>query len=390
MRAIKWQIPFKTQTEVDCVINIYEEDWTGAVTMIADTNPNSPGYASEDPFSIEEDDDEDLLKVIRTKTAYIRLVEKEYGSLADLYPSNPKQHYVTFYRGDMCLFTGYIQCDSYDNDWKGAPREIELTCLSPLALADSLTFYGGNDFVPCYRSLGSLLKEVVVGLESGISKVVMPDKHPEFPIYFLEASIASDLFIPAKDNIVDHYTGNVPQIVVYEPKSYSEFLEALCNCYGMIVHDGPGMLIFSKFDYSGKYYEMDISDIDDDEQSITRTEIAGSDTLTDLESISETYGTDGEETLIRPLNSITINRPKWDNEDTSFPIGRSLKEDMPCAFDHGRWKAAIAENYALELHYYMSMAAAIDSAGNIERQTVMPGNIFSPEVSNREGLYIGR
>lgn len=390
MRAIKWKIPFKTQTEVDCVINIYEEDWTGAVTIIADTIPNSPGYASEDPIIIEEDDDEDLLKVIRTKTAYIRLVEKEYGSLADLYPSNPKQHYVTFYREDVCLFTGYIQCDSYDNDWKAAPREIELTCLSPLALAQSLTFYGGNDFVPCYRSLGSLLKEVIVGLDSGISKVVMPDSHPEYPIYFLEASIASDLFIPAKDNIVDHYTNNVPQIVVYEPKNYSDFLEALCNCYGMIVHDVPGMLVFSKYDYSGKYYEMDTSDIDDDEQSITRTEIAGSDTLTDLESISETYGSDNEETLIRPLNSITINRPKWDNEDTSFPIGRSLKEDMPCAFDNGRWKAAIAENYALELHYYMPMATAIDASGNIGRQTLLPGNIFSPEVSNREGLYIGQ
>lgn len=389
MRAIKWKIPFKTQTEVDCVINIYEEDWTGAVTIIADTNPNTPGYASEDPFSIEEDDDEDLLKVIRTKTAYIRLIEKEYGSLADLYPSNPKQHYVTFYREDVCLFTGYIQRDSYDNDWKAAPREIELTCLSPLALAQSLTFYGGNDFVPCYRTLGSLLKEVIVGLDSGISKVVMPDNHPEFPIYFLEASIASDLFIPAKDNIVDHYTNNVPQIVVYDPKSYSDLLEALCNCYGMIVHDVPGMLVFSKFNYSGKYYEMDTSDIDDDEHSITRNEIVGSDTLTDLESISETYGTDGEETLIRPLNSITINRPKWDNKDTSFPIGRSLKEYIPCAFDNSRWKAAIAENYALELSYYMQMAASIDSSGYIERQKVLPGNIFSPEVSNREGLYIG-
>ena len=390
MRAIKWKIPFKTQTEVDCVINIYEEDWTGGVTMIADTNPNSPGYASDDPFSIEEDDDEDLLKVIRTKTAYIRLVEKEYGSLADLYPSNPKQHYVTFYREDVCLFTGYIQCDSYDNDWKAAPREVELTCLSPLALADSLTFYGGNDFVPCYRTLGSLLKEVIVGLDSGISKVVMPDRHPEHPIYFLEASIASDLFIPAKDNIVDHYTNNAAQIVVYEPKSYSDFLEALCNCYGMIVHDVPGMLVFSKFDYSGKYYEMDTSDIDDDEQSITRTEIAGSDTLTDLESISESYGTDGEETLIRPLNSITINRPKWDNEDTSFPIGRSLKEGITCYYNQGGvWDAAIAENYALELTYHKEMATNVDSDGKIASQSVLPGNIFSPEARNREGLYIG-
>ena len=64
MRNIRWTIPFKNRDEQLCVINIYEEDWTGGVTEISDTNPNSIGYASDEPFTWEEDDDDEDLEDI--------------------------------------------------------------------------------------------------------------------------------------------------------------------------------------------------------------------------------------------------------------------------------------------------------------------------------------
>jgi hypothetical protein len=391
MRNIRWTIPFKNREEQLCTINIYEEGWTGGVTVIADTIPNTIGYAADEPFAWEEDDDDDLLNVVRVKTAYIRIKEREYGSLADLHPQYDKHHYVTFIRGNELMFTGFMNCGSYDNDWKAAPREIEFSCVSPLGLLDRIAFpqpepisqVGNMDIYPSpsFVTIGSLLNEVIKGIDGGISKVVLPGPTGTPDVSFFQLSIGSTIFTPETSNIFDEQ-GNIS---LYEPKNYIDFIEAFCNCYGLIAHDVPGAIVFSKFDYSGTYASIDVEELIA-ESSPTITPVADSADLADLATIADIASDDGEESAIFPIQKLTLNYPDNDFNSEGFPFDRCKKDDLIC--EYGDYDMAKAQPLTdvLSSPFFLP-SPSINADGNFPSAGVMPGCGFLNEQS-REGIFI--
>jgi hypothetical protein len=393
MRNIRWTIPFKNREEQLCTINIYEEGWTGGVTVIADTIPNTIGYAADEPFAWEEDDDDDLLNVVRVKTAYIRIKEREYGSLADLHPQYDKHHYVTFIRGNELMFTGFMNCGSYDNDWKAAPREIEFSCVSPLGLLDRIAFpqpepisqVGNMDIYPSpsFVTIGSLLNEVIRGIDGGISKVVLPGPTGTPDVSFFQLSIGSTIFTPETSNIFDEQ-GNIS---LYEPKNYIDFIEAFCNCYGLIAHDVPGAIVFSKFDYSGTYASIDVEELIA-ESSPTITPIAGSADLADLEAITDIASDDGEESTIFPIQKLTLNYPDNDFNSEGLPYDRCKKG--PVLINSSSWSQySMADALPLTdalFSTYTQEEPMINAEGNFTSPCVMLGCGFY-EGRQREGIY---
>ena len=97
----KWTVPFVSLNGTSCRVDIYARDYAGdTVTELSLSNTNAPGCAAANPFEYSEDNDSDLLSVIRYRTGYLRLIEHEYGGLADIYPSVNTDRYVEFYYGD--------------------------------------------------------------------------------------------------------------------------------------------------------------------------------------------------------------------------------------------------------------------------------------------------
>lgn len=391
MRQIKWKIPFKNRQDVDCVINIYEDDYTGDPVIIADTNPSTIGYAGETPFSWEEDDDDDLLSVVRIKTAYIRLIEKEYGSLQPLYPQHNQQHYVTFMRGDVVLFNGFMKAGSYDNDWKAAPREVEFVCVSPLGLLDSKTFAvppHGSAFpyfsMPSYVTIGSLLYEVVTGMDAAISKVVFPGTDSTPDLTFLDMSIGSTIFVEERDDIFNQEGNFEP----YEGRNYADFIETLCNLYGLIVHDTPGALVFSKFNHTGRYHEIDVGDLASGVVTIDHVE--DSNTLIDLEAVTEVTSDDNEESYISPLTAVTINNPVTNSgTNESVPFDKCFKSALT-RVDYQDFEGAQARCIINSILVEGELInPVINSQGAFTQSGIMMGKLFNMSTQqSREGIYI--
>ena len=264
--AKRWTIPFVSRQSKQCRIDIDDPGYTGTVTELSTTNADAPGVPAADPFYFEEDDDEDLLKVVRIKTGYINLIETVQDGLIDLYPIYRKSRYVEVYYDDELVFRGYIQLQSFDNDWCAPPREVSLPVISPLGLLDDFDVSLPSTTPLTDKTLGYYMKQLIDAIDSSqhtpYDSVVFPQVSdcPDFAGTIRPTVLWEDNpeFAQAWVNVKQPYKG-VP---------FRNFLEGICNAYGWICHDMPDCILFTKFDHddassSGKkYYYYSISNLE--------------------------------------------------------------------------------------------------------------------------------
>lgn len=291
----KWTIPFVSLKNVSCRIDIYKRGYTGSsVTTLSPYVSGAPGVAAAQPFYWEEDDDNSLLEVIRVKTGYINLVETTRDGLSDLYPSTNTEHFVEVYYDSYLVFTGFMQAQTFENEWGPAPRELSFPVTSPLGLMDGYTFSTINP--PSMVTFATLFREIINNSDGVYNYVWMQSTggNPTKSVNeFNSMSIQSLVVSPYRSDF--GYGDTNP----FEGVSYLYFIEAVCNAFGLIAHDEPGRLVFSKFDNTNNYYLY-----------INRSGTVSVWTLSgdyDLDAEFENHSDDNAESLILPLNKITID-----------------------------------------------------------------------------------
>lgn len=302
--AKRWTIPFVSRQSKLCRIDIYDPSWSGAVTELSTNNVNAPGVAAEDPFYYEEDNDEDLLNVVRIKTGYINLIETIFGGLDDLRPTTLKSRYVEVYydltsQQPTLAFRGYIQQQAFDNDWAAAPREVSLPVISVLGIADSLNFDAELPIVD--NKIGYYMKKLIDKIESSqgttYSQVAFPQvaNCPE-----LAGTIRPT--VVTKENSVFSQAYNNYQSV-YEGIGLLEFLEAVCNAYGWICHDLPDQILFTRFDHSGNYEYYTIANL---ATATNKQTISAGSAALDIDDYMKPCSDDASMSLLLPLKSVTV------------------------------------------------------------------------------------
>lgn len=249
-RSKKWTIPFTSLNGTACRVDIFEEGYSGSVTELSTNNANSPGYPAAVPFEIEENDSNDLTDFIRFKTGSLRLVEVSYESLAGLMPRTITDHYIEAYYGSTLVFTGFMQCQEFDNDWVAAPRELEFPIISPLGLLEAFKFDAPQS--PGLVTMGELMHEVITGLKAVYADVVYPMTSSYEP---WDRVISSTVLVPFNDNFKHYDTASE----LYAPKDYKYFIEGICACYGWMVHDTPTSIVFTKYEMTGNYSRMTLA-----------------------------------------------------------------------------------------------------------------------------------
>lgn len=285
---------------VNCHIDIYKRGYTGStVTTLSPNISGSPGCAAAQPFYWEEDDDENLLEVIRVKTGYINLVETIRDGLSDLYPSTNTEHFVEVTYGSSLVFTGFMQAQTFENDWAPAPRELSFPVISPLGVMEGFTFNTINP--PTMVTFATLFREIISGSNGTYSYVWIQSTggNPTTSINeFDSMNIQSLVVSPYKSKLP--YGDTNP----FEGQDYLYFIEAVCNCFGLIAHDEPGRLVFSKFDNSNNYYLRINSG-----GTVSVGTLSGN---YDLDAEFENRSADNSESIVLPLNKITVD---YEGED---------------------------------------------------------------------------
>lgn len=243
--GIRWQINFSNVAEKEYRINILDEGWTGSVTTL---------QGSDNPFVIEEYNDNDTFTPIRTVTGYINIITDNLNLVRNIIPNSGATRKVVVLEYDddeeewVTFFTGWVQPQLIDIAiWQG-PEEIGIPvecCLSGLKyrmfkrtgfiylnefIADALTNF--NNFIfqcPALTDSDYQYKEDAFWLKNKFTSVLFTDK-----TYYdiLEAicvffgwtcrTQGDRVYFVANRNIDDSYNKNLYSINLQALKDISE------------------------------------------------------------------------------------------------------------------------------------------------------------------------
>ena len=328
--ALRWRIPFTSRKGKFCRIDIYDPSYTGStVTELSTTNADAPGVPAADPFYYEEDDDEDLLKVVRIKTGYINLIETQFDGLTDIYATSLKSRYVEVFYDSTIVFRGYIQQQTFENDWCPAPREVSLPVISVMGLTESLSF--DTELPLTDKSLGYYMKQLLRKIEpiDGAASVTKYNR------VLFPANAAGDITATIHPTVVtvdnpDFSKARSSSSSPYKGITLYDLLEGICNAYGWIVHDMPTCILFTQFDKGGTYYyyPVDYSSTNDIETLSGRatTQQPETDATLQLGNLMEPSADDSTITQIMPYRTVNA---KFDGE---------LVSNVDMTLDHMRAK----------------------------------------------------
>lgn len=289
-----YTLTFKTLAEKTVVVKIDG----GGTTLTGAANP----------VTIDEDDDNDLLNVIRTKTGYLNLVETVDGELDGIYPQTNTEKTIEVTCDSKMIFSGYLQAQNFDRSLTPCPRSVSIPIISKLGVIAEKNINAiknaGN------TRLGVVMKEICTNL--GYEYIFVPSSLLANDVNPMQVSINNRKMSPFNDEY-RFGTGDV-----FAPMSYEEFMEAFCNLYGVIAHDiiteNSGVyapaLMFTRINYSGGYSKMAAASLDN--ASYTGIGVTPSSLIFDtLFNVSENQA---KETNLLPLGRLDINHGEYDDD----------------------------------------------------------------------------
>ena len=256
----KWRTTFMSVNNRLYTANIKVYGYTGSViTLTADT----------DPLTLEENDDTDLLNVIRYTTGYINILADDSIDVADIFPTTSiTERYIEILEGSTVIFRGYVQAQEFSRMGNYAttgnpPQSVSIPIISPLGLIDDLEFEKVTS--PTDFTLWELLKICLYKLGGNPGGVAAtPYTYVYFPHVAGSSALLKELKLPSLviSPYSDDNTHNFLTTVAdcFDVVEISYFIEGLCRCFGCMVHDTPDALVFTKFDYTGSSVRYDLLD----------------------------------------------------------------------------------------------------------------------------------
>lgn len=133
--GLKYTVPFKTITDIDCVVNIEEKGYIGQMREL-----KGGAY----PFKIETGTG-DLLIPFRSSLATLSVFGSDY--LQDLYTSDPQGIKITLYVNGSVHWLGYMTPDTFSQDFTNPEFIYEVECASALSSLKYREFDLTDDFV---------------------------------------------------------------------------------------------------------------------------------------------------------------------------------------------------------------------------------------------------
>ena len=149
----RWQVQFRSLKGVNYTVNISEQGWTGGVTQLT---------PSDQPFTTQEDDDDDIFKPIRAQSGYLRVIDSTGSLLESLMPENNTQRLVQLMVGSTIRWQGFLQADAYTQPWLEGKVEIELPLKSVLGALEDVVIE--EEYFSIYKNVAFLFVQAFTDL----------------------------------------------------------------------------------------------------------------------------------------------------------------------------------------------------------------------------------
>lgn len=236
-RSVRWKVRFKTLKEHDAEILIYEEGWTGGVTELE---------PAENTITTDEDNSDEMMKPVRTWTGYLRVVDN--GDLAGLMPIDNQQHYLELLIDNVMKWCGYMQADTFSEEWDVTPLVVEFPLISPIGVLSSIYLDQTKDMG--LVTMAALIVECIDATKVDYEKVY-------FPREVTMSAEDADYLIPLMLRIsrYNFFSENKsvnrddPEYQRYDADTCLSFLEEYCKFWGWSLHErGKSIYLISTVD----------------------------------------------------------------------------------------------------------------------------------------------
>lgn len=382
---LRWYFTFQTFNGNTCRVEIYDRNYSGsAVELNKDVN-GSPGCPSDNPVVIEEDNSNDMLQTVRTKTGYLHLIELTEDGLRAMFPETGTQMSVRITLNSQLIFNGFIQSQTFESKYKSYRRKVDIPIVSAIGAV-----------------LNEPMSDTAWGTPTGLCKLgyIFEDEFsfytylvmPEFDvrddesqiIHPLDVEVPCNILSPANDDFHFGVEG-VDQIPVqqYNIMTHGEFLEAFCRLYGVTCHEVGDAIVFTRPDYTGKYIRMEIGELYNPYD--TQVEIGDNTDETTLNTLFDFADNKGKSYGVSPLCQLRIS-PETIGEEEKADFTQATYE----TFDPNR-KLAVLDNMNADLKLYYNSTEASPQTG-VYTRLVGNGNreMVQLRFSGNDGMLLAK
>ncbi len=220
--AIHWQIPFKSlRSGTLYTVNIYDADYTGSTPVVL--------KGGAQPFTTQEDDNDDIFTPVRTQTGYLRIVDDGKDAdgndfdWKDIIPETDTDRPVTLTHTEsgqtVTDWQGFMQAQDFGNTLYGNPQEREFPVQCPLSVISRIDVNANNKDI---QNFAYVLMDCI----DQIPTVCRPNK-----VIIQGGSNAREWLKKKMDwtNLVESGENNEP-VGRYD---YGTVIEDMCNFWGL-------------------------------------------------------------------------------------------------------------------------------------------------------------
>lgn len=224
-RNIHWKVSFRTRSEKLGVLNLYEENYSGAVVEL------TPAAV---PFETQEDSADTWFVPIRKQTGYIRVLDE--GNTDGIMPVGMKDRYVEYTEDGSLKWCGYMVPDVFSSDWDVTPLEVEFPVVGGLGVLEGE--YLNEDDGLGVVSLAELMYQCLTATGIRYNKIYLPKEVLRYSgsgDYLFPLSLEVSRFNFFKDN--DALNSDDADWTRYNGKTCYEVISEIMKLWGWTIRE---------------------------------------------------------------------------------------------------------------------------------------------------------
>jgi len=243
----RYRVPFQSFSGTQYMVYIYEHSDGDIITMTG----------AEEPFTTQEDNDDDIFIPIRKQTGYLRVIDDtESGNLLEsIMPSNNTEKLVRLYSGtwddEYTTFTdgtlewqGFLCAEAFTQPWDNQKKELEFPVKSVLGALEDITM--PDTIAGSSETFGRLIIQAYTAAGVQPTRVAwcsnIQDAQRLFRIKLRYAILFKQEDVVNVGESIRQYIGS----------SYGDALERMARFYGMFFREMGDTLYLMMYDANGK------------------------------------------------------------------------------------------------------------------------------------------
>lgn len=258
-----------------------------------------PLMGGAQPFTTQEDDDDDMFTPVRTQSGYLRIVDNGSFDWKSLLPATAVAMPVTLTKGGTTLWQGFMQSQNFGSTLYVGPQEREYPIQCALASIDGKDIVDATDYVTEMKNFAFYLKRILDYVYTVSSHILDFDN-----IYVQGGTYAQNALLKLIDPLALAEI-DVDENTISAQYNMLDVLEDICRYWGWTARTSGRNLILTGVGFTeSRFLRLTKAQL----TTMAGGTAAGTLVSPDARTIGNVFAsTDNELTLVRGFSKATVH-----------------------------------------------------------------------------------